>query len=52
LLLLQTVVTDGPGLVFVTFPHALSQMPVPQLWAIIFFTMLVVLGEQIGEIVL
>lgn len=26
----KDVVTDGPGLVFVVFPHALSQMPCPQ----------------------
>ena len=24
------VVADGPGLVFVVFPHALAQMPCPQ----------------------
>lgn len=38
------VVTQGPGLVFVVFPHALSQLPLPQLWAVIFFAMLVCLG--------
>ena len=38
------VVTQGPGLVFVVFPHALSQLPLPQLWAVIFFLMLVFLG--------
>ena len=26
------VIADGPGLVFVVFPHALAKMPVPQLW--------------------
>ena len=29
---------------FVVFPHALSQLPLPQLWAVIFFAMLVCLG--------
>jgi len=40
----DSVVTQGPGLVFVVFPHALSQLPLPQLWAVIFFFMLVILG--------
>jgi len=40
----DNVVTQGPGLVFVVFPHALSQLPLPQLWAVIFFAMLVCLG--------
>merc|ERR1711953_1428004 len=40
----DNVVTQGPGLVFVVFPHALSQLPLPQLWAVIFFLMLVFLG--------
>jgi len=40
----DNVVTQGPGLVFVVFPHALSQLPLPQLWAVIFFSMLVCLG--------
>lgn len=38
-------VTDqGPGLVFVVYPEALSKMPVPTLWAIMFFFMLCILG--------
>ena len=40
----DNVVTQGPGLVFVVFPHALSQLPLPQLWAVVFFSMLVCLG--------
>merc|ERR1719422_1421329 len=40
----DNVVTRGPGLVFVVFPHALSQLPLPQLWAVIFFLMLVFVG--------
>jgi SNF family Na+-dependent transporter len=38
------IVTDGPGLVFVVFPHALSKMPLPQLWSVVFFGMLILLG--------
>lgn len=38
------VVTEGPGLVFVVFPHALSKLPMPQLWAAVFFAMLLLLG--------
>lgn len=38
------VITEGPGLVFVVFPHALSKMPLPQLWSVVFFAMLVLLG--------
>ena len=34
----------GPGLVFVVFPHALSQMPYPQVWSVIFFGLVICLG--------
>jgi len=40
----EDIVTDGPGLVFVVFPHALSKMPLPQLWSVVFFGMLILLG--------
>ena len=38
------MVADGPGLVFVVFPHALAQMPWPQVWSVTFFLMLLCLG--------
>lgn len=40
----DTVVSQGPGLVFVVFPHALAKLPLPQLWSVIFFCMLILLG--------
>lgn len=38
------VAQDGPGLTFVTYPEAILKMPVPQLWAVLFFLMLFTLG--------
>ena len=38
------MITQGPGLVFVVFPHALAKMPLPQFWSVVFFGMLVMLG--------
>ncbi|XP_037543956.1 sodium- and chloride-dependent GABA transporter ine [Nematolebias whitei] len=35
---------DGPGLVFVVYPQAFASMPVAQLWAVLFFFMLLCLG--------
>ncbi|XP_063230449.1 sodium- and chloride-dependent glycine transporter 1 [Bacillus rossius redtenbacheri] len=41
---ISTVVTGGPGLAFVTYPEALSLLPYPQFWAILFYLMLFFLG--------
>ena len=38
------LVYPGPGLVFVIYPQAFANMPVPQLWAVLFFFMLLCLG--------
>ncbi|XP_033113849.1 sodium-dependent noradrenaline transporter-like [Anneissia japonica] len=41
---IETVATDGPGLVFVVYPQAISTLPGSSGWAIIFFIMLITLG--------
>lgn len=38
-----TILT-GPGLVFIAYPTALSTLPLPQLWSVLFFAMLFTMG--------
>ncbi|GFS19354.1 sodium- and chloride-dependent glycine transporter 1-like [Elysia marginata] len=40
----EDIVTQGPGLVFVAYPQAISMLPVSPLWAVLFFLMFFTIG--------
>lgn len=37
-------ISPGPGLAFIAYPRAVALMPLPQLWAVFFFVMIIFLG--------
>ncbi|XP_018602398.1 sodium- and chloride-dependent GABA transporter 2-like isoform X1 [Scleropages formosus] len=41
---ISEVAESGPGLAFIVYPRAVAMMPLPQLWAICFFIMIILLG--------
>lgn len=41
---IENVVDSGPGIAFVVYPEAVSKLPLPQLWAVLFFLMLFTVG--------
>ncbi|XP_062600633.1 sodium- and chloride-dependent glycine transporter 1-like [Saccostrea cucullata] len=41
---IDKVVKSGPGIAFIVYPEAVSKLPLPQLWAVLFFIMLFTVG--------
>ncbi|XP_004084260.2 sodium- and chloride-dependent GABA transporter 2 [Oryzias latipes] len=41
---ISEVAESGPGLAFIVFPRAVAVMPMPQVWAVCFFLMIILLG--------
>ncbi|KAJ8372064.1 hypothetical protein AAFF_G00294780 [Aldrovandia affinis] len=41
---ISMVAESGPGLAFIAYPQAVAMMPLPQLWAVFFFIMIILLG--------
>ncbi|KAJ8342754.1 hypothetical protein SKAU_G00326820 [Synaphobranchus kaupii] len=41
---IEKVAESGPGLAFIAYPQATAMMPFPQIWAVCFFFMVILLG--------
>ncbi|XP_035383929.1 sodium- and chloride-dependent GABA transporter 2-like isoform X1 [Electrophorus electricus] len=41
---MEDIVRSGPGLAFIAYPKALSLLPGPQFWSVLFFLMILFLG--------
>ncbi|XP_078480175.1 sodium- and chloride-dependent betaine transporter-like, partial [Lampetra planeri] len=41
---ISEVAESGPGLAFIVYPRAVAMMPMPQLWSVCFFIMIILLG--------
>ncbi|XP_074527607.1 sodium- and chloride-dependent betaine transporter-like [Halichoeres trimaculatus] len=41
---ISEVAQSGPGLAFIAYPRAVAMMPMPQVWSVCFFIMIILLG--------
>ncbi|KAM4547483.1 sodium- and chloride-dependent GABA transporter 2-like [Fundulus diaphanus] len=41
---ISQVAESGPGLAFIVYPRAVAMMPMPQVWSVCFFLMIILLG--------